>query len=111
MKLLLLAPVLLIGALVAGGCGGGDDGPKVIPTYTFEDVRDELVDRLDTIGTNIDAVPDDIKARIKTSCRNLETFIGEDNTNELCDTLDEGLDRADPGRIDRVLDELATLEP
>lgn len=106
----------IVAAVAAGAlalsvaCSGGG-GAHVVPTQTFDDVHDELVERLDTIRVNIASVPDDIKARIKATCRNLEPFVGDDKTNDICNTLDEALDRADPGRIDRVLTELAELQP
>lgn len=109
MKHWLLFAALLAAPLLVAACGGGS--PAGGPTRTFEDVRGELVDRLDTIRVNIASVPTDIQTRIKATCRELQPFIGKDKTNEICGTLDEALLRADPGRIDRVLADLAQLRP
>ncbi len=109
---LFVAAVVTVSLLVAacGGGGGGNSAPGT-PTRSFEDVRGELVDRLDTIRVNIASVPADVQTRIKTTCRELQPSIGKDKTTEICGTLDEALLRADPGRIDRVLADLAQLRP
>ena len=106
---LYFAGALLVVAFVAGACGG-DGGGRTVPTRSFEEVRGELVDRLDSIKANISAVPDDIQTQIIGLCQELDAFVGEDRVEEICGALEEAFDRDDPGRIDRVLAELAELE-
>lgn len=106
---LYFAGALLLAAFVAGACGGDGDG-RTVPTESFEEIRGELVDRLDSIKVNISAVPDDIQRQIVDLCRELDAFIDEDRVDEICGALEEAFDRDDPGRIDRILAELAELE-
>jgi len=129
---LYFAGALLVAAFVAGACGGdgggrddrvggGDDNgamagrtespPAVQSTPAeFEALRGALADRLEAIQVNIAAIPDDVQKEIMDSCRQLEAFIDEDRVDEICGALDDAIERGDPGRIDRILAELAELE-
>jgi hypothetical protein len=105
----LLAVVLAACAILVAcsGSGSGDNGEPVRP---FEEVRSDLLDRLDTIGVNIASVPPDVRQQVVEFCRELEPHIGDDRTDEICGALQDAFDRADPGRIDRVVAELLALE-
>ena len=121
---LYFAGALLVAAFVVGACGGdgggGDDngataGRTELPPAEgtparFEALRGALADRLEAIQVNIAAIPDDVQREIIDLCRELEAFIDEDRVDEICGALDEAIDRGDPGRIDRILAELAELE-
>ena len=122
---LYFAGALLVVAFVVGACGGDGDGgddngatagrtefpPAMDGTPArFEALRDALADRLEAIQVNIAAIPDDVQRKIIDLCRELEAFIDEDRVDEICGALDEAIDRGDPGRIDRILAELAELE-
>jgi hypothetical protein len=110
---------LLLAVLVAGACGGDNNGatagrtelpPAEGTPARFEALRGALADRLEAIQVNIAAIPDDVQREIVDLCRELEAFIDEDRVDEICGALDEAIDRGDPGRIDRILAELAELE-
>jgi hypothetical protein len=111
MKRCIFITALIAVAFGVAACNDAGSKPVGPTSRPFEEIRDDLAARLDTIKVNIASVPADIQTRIKATCRELETYIGKDKTTEICDTLDEALDRADPGRIDRVLTELAQLQP
>lgn len=101
---------LLLAAALASACGGGatpsapDDGGA-----SFEELRDTLRDRLDAIGVNIGAVPDDVRDQILAECRKLEQFVDEERVQGICGAIEQAIQQGDPGLIDLVLEELAAL--
>jgi hypothetical protein len=137
----LLAPLTVFALATAVACGGGGRGDHAatatappsdgatatapsaeVPTATsppdsngspseFETLRDALVDELDRIGVNIGAVPPDVRARIIGNCRALGQFADEAEVEDLCDAVQQAMDRGDPGLIDLILEDLAELSP
>lgn len=130
---LVIITLLMLTVGLASACGGGNgaddgesptgailnrtespaptvDGAESTPTG-FEALRDALRDRLDTIGVNIAAVPDDVRDQILASCRELEAFVERDRIERACEAIEQAIEGGDPGLIDLVLEQLAELEP
>ena len=111
-RLFLVLPVVLVlAAAFACGDGTGDGGNGGTPQGpSFEELRQDLLTQLDSIGANIGAVPDDIRNQILGQCRALDEFADDDEVDALCTAMQRAMDRGDPGLIDLVLENLATLE-
>ena len=117
---LALAAVLALAAAFACGDGTGDGGNGNGPSGgtpdangsgpSFEELRQDLLTQLDGIGANIGAVPDDIRNQILGQCRALDEFADDDEVDALCTAMQRAMDRGDPGLIELVLENLATLE-
>ena len=117
-RLLLLAiPLLALTAAIAAACGGGNDSPN--PTENgatgtagpFEAARDALVEDLVNYRVTIGDVPPDVGARLLADCEQLETFADTNRVEDICTAIEQAMESADPGLIDRVLTELAELTP
>ncbi len=117
-RLLLLAiPLLALTAAIAAACGGGNDSPN--PTGNgatgtagpFEAARDALVEDLVNYRVTIGDVPPDVGARLLADCEQLETFADTNRVEDICTAIEQAMESADPGLIDRVLTELAELTP
>lgn len=138
--LLLIIALLMLTAGLASACDGGngaagegnsvgdsEDVNGAVPTKTespaataeavqgtptsFEALRDTLRDRLDAIGVNIGAVPDDVHDQILGWCHELESLAQQEVVADICEAIEDAIEQGDPGLIDLVLDQLAELEP
>ena len=122
--------------LVAGAaCSGGGEAPASTATATtapatvpagtaavspaasppgdtpteFESLRDALAERLDNLGANVGAVPDDIRDELVAECEALSAYVNSDDLRPLCASIAQAIDQDDPGLIDLVVNGLAEL--
>lgn len=112
----LFVAALLLLFLAAAACGGGGGGGRATPgngpTATpgdFELARDALVRDLDNIGANIGSVPDDIRDALIATCLELGTYVDQASIERICPAIGQAVDANDPGLINVVVEELATL--
>jgi len=107
-----LAVLMLItlGAIGASCSGGGGNSMDATSTANFEQLRDSLRDRLDSVGANIGFVPDDILEQMINDCHELGTFVDEDRISNLCDAIRRARDTNDPGLVDQIVVQLEQLE-
>ena len=102
--------LIALGATGAACGGGGGDASNATSTANFEQLRDSLSSRLDSIGPNIGSMPDDVLNQILNNCHELETFVEEGSINNLCDAIRRARDTDDPGLIDQIVAQLAQLQ-
>lgn len=118
-SLWLIGALLLLGAALTMSCdgdngdnhGNGNDGETPPSPEGFTMARDDLVEELDSIGVNIGIVPADIRDDLLEQCRELEAYVDPQRLDPLCNGISQAIDENDPGLIDLVVNELATLEP
>lgn len=122
---LLLTAVIALSCGDDGGSGSALDGDDASGTpgsgvatvasdeepTDFTSLRDDLIERLDSIGVSIGFAPDEVRDQLLESCHDLELFADAGRVGDICDALDDAIERGDPGLIDLILDELRKLEP
>ena len=84
---------------------GGNATPASLP-----ELRGELSSRLDGIGVNIGAVPDDVREQLLTSCRQLERFVDRERVDQICQTIEDAIEQGDPGLLDLAVQQLEELQ-
>lgn len=107
-------------AFVLLGCGDGSNGgnPTNVPPpansqgtpLSFEEARDALAQRLDAIGPNVGSVPPDVQQELLIQCGQLTNYADRQTVAPLCNAINTGFERADPGLIDIVVRELGALK-
>jgi len=108
LALFILIAIGAIGAACGGGSGGNTS--NATSTANFEQLRNSLISRLDGVGPNIGAMPDDVLNQILNNCHELEKFVDEGDINRLCDAIKRARDTNDPGLIDQIVAQLAQLQ-
>ena len=84
---------------------GGNATPASLP-----ELRGELSNRLDGIGVNIGAVPDDVREQLLASCRQLERFVERERVDQICQTIEDAIEQGDPGLLDRAVQQIEELQ-
>ena len=102
--------LIAIGAIGAACGGGGGDASNATSTANFEQLRDSLSSRLDSVGPNIGSMPDDVLNQFLNNCHELEKFVDEGSINNLCDAIKRARDTNDPGLIDQIVAQIAQLQ-
>ena len=102
--------LIAIGAIAAACGGNGGNTSDATSTANFEELRDSLTSRLDSVGPNIGSMPDDVLNQILNNCHELEKFVDEGSINNLCDAIKRARDTNDPGLIDQIVTQLGQLQ-
>jgi hypothetical protein len=96
---------------VSGTTTANGEAPEEDGTPTaFENARDSFAARIQAMGPNIGAVPDDIRADLLLQCEALSEYADDGAVSDICGAVERAIDTGDFGLVDLILIDLDELE-
>lgn len=98
------------GTQPANGEQGSPTNADGEPPTAFEEARGDFAASLEAIGSNIGAVPEDVRADLLDRCNALAEYADGDDVESICSAVERAMDSGDFGLVDLVLEQLRELE-
>jgi hypothetical protein len=86
-----------------------EDSLQATPT-SLEQLRANLEARLETIGVNVGAVPEDVRDQLVRYCMGLKAFVQDGEIDDICNSIAVAIEQADRQLLEQVSTRLGNLQ-